>query len=91
MIYDIIAKYGVKVMSEKKYKTDGEKREISRALAIYSQVAITIVACVAIGLFIGVILDRLFNTNPILTIIFIVLGILSAIKSIFDINKKINR
>ena len=80
-----------KKSDDKLNKNNNEKGEIARALGIYSQIAITIVACVVIGLFVGVGLDRLFGTQPILTVIFIIIGILAAIKSIFDITKKVNR
>jgi len=53
-----------------------------------SRIAITILACVAVGIVLGVYLDRLLGTSPWLLLVFTLLGIAAAFKSIFDFAKK---
>ena len=67
----------------------GKGSEFTRALTVLSQIGITIIACVAIGIFLGRFLDNLLGTTPWLTIVFILLGIAAAFKSIFDFSKKV--
>ena len=62
---------------------------IMQALAFLSQIGITIVVCVAIGIFLGGLLDKWLGTSPWLLIIFILIGIGAAIKSIVDFAKRI--
>jgi ATP synthase protein I len=62
--------------------------EFGRALALLSQIAITIIACVSVGIFLGWYLDHLLGTSPWLILIFTFLGIGAAFKSIFDFAKK---
>ena len=59
------------------------------ALAHFTQIAITIVACVAVGIFLGWLLDRYLGTSPWLLLVFTLLGIVAAFKSIFEFAKKI--
>ncbi|MCL2248710.1 MAG: AtpZ/AtpI family protein [Oscillospiraceae bacterium] len=68
-------------------KTDAN--EFARALAMLSQVGISIIACVAVGIGLGWFLDRLLNTTPWLMLVFTIFGIVAAIKSIFEFAKKI--
>lgn len=57
-------------------------------LAMLSSMGITMVAATFIGLLIGIYLDRLFSTKPVLTIIFLIFGIIAGFKNIFDMIKK---
>ena len=59
------------------------------AFANFSQIAITIIACVAVGIFLGWLLDRFLGTSPWLLLVFTFLGIAAAFKSIFEFAKKI--
>ena len=59
------------------------------ALSLLTQIGITIVACIGVGIFIGWYLDRLLGTTPWLLLVFTLLGIAAAFKSIFDFAKKI--
>jgi len=68
---------------------NGQGKEFMRALAVLSQIGITIILCVAVGIFIGWLLDRLLGTSPWLIIVFTLLGVVAAFKSIFDFAKKI--
>ena len=73
----------------KKAKTDlKESRHALRVMGQMSQLGLTAVLCIVIGLVIGHFLDRLFNTSPILFIVFACIGMLAAIKSMVDMAKK---
>jgi len=63
--------------------------EFARAISLLSQVAISIIACIAVGIFLGWFLDRLLGTTPWLVFICTLLGIGAAFKSIFDFAKKV--
>ena len=63
-------------------------RDWVKALAFLSQIGITIAACIVVGVFLGVFLDRIFGISPILTIVCSLLGLVAAIKSIFDLASK---
>jgi len=56
-----------------------------KALSFFSQVGITIVACVCIGVFLGRFLDSFFDTSPWLLLIFSLLGTAAAFKALFDL------
>ena len=66
----------------------GSPNDMFKALAVVSQIGITIVVCVAIGLLLGTLLDRWLGTSPWLLIIFILIGIGTAIRSIVDFAKR---
>jgi len=68
---------------------NGQGKEFMRALSVLSQIGITIVVCVAVGIFLGLLLDRLLGTSPWLLIVLTLLGIIAAFKSIFDFARKI--
>ena len=71
-------------------KKDKERRgEIVRGLTFLSQVAFNIVACIAIGVFLGKTLDDWLGSSPWLLLVFSLLGAAAAFKSMFDLaNKK---
>jgi len=64
------------------------QNEFARALAQLSQIGITIIACLCVGIFLGWYLDRLLGTEPWLLLVCSLLGIGAAFKSIFDFAKK---
>ena len=66
-----------------------QQNEFAKAMAHFLQISVSIIACLAIGIFIGWLLDRFFGTSPWLLMIFSFLGIAAAFKSIFDFAKKI--
>jgi len=68
-------------------KKKDNKGEMVRGLSLVSQISITIIACIVIGIFLGRFLDSLFGTEPWLLIVFLFLGIGAAIKYIFDLGK----
>ncbi|MCL2227101.1 MAG: AtpZ/AtpI family protein [Oscillospiraceae bacterium] len=66
----------------------GQGNEFAKALAVLSQIGISIIACIGVGIFLGWLLDSLLGTSPWLLLVFTLLGIAAAFKSIFDFAKK---
>jgi len=66
-----------------------QQNEFVRAFSVFMQIGVTIIACLAVGLFLGWLLDRLLGTQPWLLMVFSFLGIGAAFKMIFDFAKKI--
>lgn len=64
------------------------KKSSFREWAYYSSIGLSVAFAIFIGLFIGVGLDRYFETSPIFTLIFIVFGVLAAFSNII---RAINR
>lgn len=61
------------------------KRETVRSLkelAYYSSIGLSVALSIFIGLAIGIYLDRRFDTNPWLTLIFLVMGIAAGYRNI---------
>jgi len=65
-----------------------DRKNIARALGYMTHIAVTMAACVLIGVLLGLFLDRRLGTDPWLVIIFSLLGCLSAFKAMIDIAKK---
>ena len=63
----------------------GTRKEIMHGLSILTSLGITMVSCIFIGLWIGKVLDNLMGTAPWMLLIFLMFGILAAIKSMFNI------
>ena len=66
------------------------QNEFMRAMAFFMQIAVSIIACLAVGIFLGWILDRWLDTSPWLLMVCSFLGVGAAFKAIFDFAKKIN-
>jgi len=66
-----------------------KQNEFARALAYFLEIGVTIIACLAVGVFLGWLLDRFLGTAPWLMMVCTFLGIGAAFKSIFDFAKKI--
>ena len=73
-------------MSDKKSKR-AENAEIVKALSMLSQLGITVMISLALSMFIGYQLDKLFNTGNIFVLIFLFIGMAAAIKSAYTITK----
>jgi len=58
------------------------------ALSLLSQIGVTIIVCIAVGIAIGFFLDKFLKTSPWLLLVFTLLGVAAAFKSIFDFAKK---
>ena len=65
-----------------------EKREMLKAMGLMTQISVTILACIAVGFFVGRALDNWLSTEPWLLLVFIFLGIVASIKYFFDLAKK---
>lgn len=70
----------------KSYKKDNKPKnyETFRAIAYFSQIGVTMSATVLVGVLLGKYLDRLLGTTPWLLLIFSLLGVGAAIKSLFN-------
>ena len=66
-----------------------EQNEFVKAMSYFLQIGVSILACLAVGIFLGWLLDRLFGTTPWLIMVFSFLGVAAAFKSIFDFAKKV--
>ncbi len=67
------------------------KRDVVKSVLNYSSLGLEMGLCVAIGIAFGYFLDKYFQTYPYLTIIFMLFGIVAAMKTIFVLLKKIER
>ena len=76
-------------MSGDKKPHQPQPNEFAKALSYLLQIGISIIACLAVGIFLGWLLDRYLGTSPWLLMVFTFLGIGAAFKSIFDFAKKI--
>lgn len=70
-------------------KKKNHANEFGRAMAHLLQIGITIIACVALGIFLGWLLDRWLGTAPWIMFVCTFLGIGAAVRSIFEFAKKI--
>jgi ATP synthase protein I len=68
-----------------------DKREVIKSLISYSSLGLEMGLCVAIGIAIGYFLDRYFMTSPYLTIIFMIFGVIAAMKTIYQLMKKLEK
>jgi len=65
------------------------KKEFFRYLGVISIVGINLVVCTFVGFAIGWVLDnKVFNTSPWFTIIFLLLGIAAGFKYLFKVALK---
>ena len=59
-----------------------------RDLAYYSSLGLSVALAIFIGLFIGIWLDGKFDTSPVLTLIFLGLGIAAGFRNLIKAAKK---
>jgi ATP synthase protein I len=64
------------------------EKPIYRQLIEASSVGINLVISTFVGLAIGYGLDKVFDTSPYLTIIFLIVGIIAGFRELFRIAKK---
>ncbi len=67
-----------------------ETRGLLRQLGKVSLIGIEMVVSTFVGLAIGVYLDGKFDTNPWLTLIFLIVGIVAGFRNVFREVKKID-
>lgn len=65
-----------------------QRKEILRALSMFSQIGITMVVCIVMGVFLGRFLDNWLGTTPWMLLIFAFLGAGAAFKSVYDMSKR---
>jgi ATP synthase protein I len=68
-----------------------ETRRHFRELAYFSSIGLSIAFAIFIGLFVGVYLDRRFDTSPWFTLIFLAVGIAAGFRNIGIAIKKIRK
>ncbi|MEW6614575.1 MAG: AtpZ/AtpI family protein [Thermodesulfobacteriota bacterium] len=67
------------------------KRKLFRLIGRYSTIGLEMVISVVIGILFGWWLDRLFDTKPWLTMIFMLFGIVAGFRSLFRLLKDIEK
>ena len=67
-----------------------KNREIVKALGLFSQIGVTVVACILVGVFLGWWLDRLLGTAPWLLLLCSFLGVGAAFKMLFELMSKLD-
>ena len=65
-----------------------DNKELAKGLAMLSQIGITVVVCIAIGVIAGRFLDDWLGTSPWLLLVFLLLGIGAAFKAVYDLFPK---
>jgi ATP synthase protein I len=65
-----------------------DKRQLFKSLGFLSSVGISMVAATLIGLAMGHYLDKWLGTEPWLTLIFLLLGIVSGFRNIFILTSR---
>ncbi len=80
-----IAKKNIRKVEEK--KTGSNAASLGKALKISTE----LVAAVFVGSTIGFLLDSWFDTKPLLTICFFIMGVASGILNVFRSAKRMNR
>ena len=71
-----------------------QPQEVVKAMkwmTLLSQVGITMIANIFVGLFIGKYLDQWLNTSPLFLLLFIFIGVFSGIKSVYLLIIKIDK
>lgn len=63
-----------KIRDESPENMKQDDSQTDRDMSFGMRVGIELFACVAVGLFIGYVLDRLFHTMPLFLVIFVILG-----------------
>ena len=76
------------VMSKNNNDNDEEQSDLMKAISYFGRAAFTIAACIIVCVLIGNFLDGLFGTSPWLLLLFSLIGLGAAFKSIFDLAKK---
>ena len=68
-----------------------DRRNFYKQLGRVSAIGLEMGLCVAIGLAIGYFVDRYFQTKPWFMIIFLILGIVAAFRSLLSLAKDIDK
>jgi len=65
-----------------------DRKQIAKALGLMTQISLTVVCCVAIGIVLGIFLDNRFDTSPVFLLIFLLCGLIAAFKFLIGLSKK---
>ncbi len=65
-----------------------DTRQALKLVGLASTLGLTIVIATFIGLALGLWLDRVFNTSPWLTVIFLILGIIAGFRNFYRFMSK---
>jgi ATP synthase protein I len=68
-----------------------ERYRAARHLSLYLTIPLLLAVAPLIGLFLGMFLDRVFNTGPILMIVFLGLGFVAGGREVYRILARISR
>ena len=68
-----------------------DKKQTFSSLLTYGTLGIEMGVSLAIGLAIGYFLDRYFKTSPVLTLIFMIFGLVAGMKRLYVLWKKMER
>jgi len=68
-----------------------DRQKLYKRAVRYSAVGLEMGFCVAIGVIVGYLLDRHFQTKPWLTLIFLLLGVAAAFRGLFTLMKKLDK
>jgi ATP synthase protein I len=68
-----------------------DTRKLLRLAGLASTVGLTLVLSTVIGLAIGIWLDKVFNTGPWLTLVFLVVGIVAGFRNFYRFMTKSTR
>jgi ATP synthase protein I len=71
---------GVKFLKDKQ-----PNKSLQHAVSFLSQIGVTMISCVFVGVFLGRFLDSRLKTTPWLLLVFSLLGVGAALKSFFDL------
>jgi ATP synthase protein I len=70
---------------------NNDKKELFRNLAMVSSMGISVAMAIAIGVWLGLTLDRWFGTKPWFFFIFLFIGIAAGFKNIYVIARRESR
>ncbi len=65
-----------------------DTKKLLRELWYYSSLSFSIALAIVIGLFIGLWLDARYDTSPVLTLVFLGLGVIAGFRNIYLAMKK---
>ena len=68
-----------------------DRRSFYKQIGRMSAIGLEMGLCVAIGLAMGYFIDRYFQTKPWFTVIFLILGIVAAFRTLFSLAKEIDK
>lgn len=68
-----------------------QKKTIFKVILEASALGINFVLCVIIGVVLGYLIDKILNTFPLFSLIFLAAGFAAGVREIFRFTRKVNR